>query len=67
MEGFITELNKLLKSMSAKSLIFMGYSLSAQCLFIYGSYSLALYYADKALKMLRDKENVFRQERIKES
>jgi hypothetical protein len=36
-------------------MIFLGYCLSAQCLFIYGSYSLSIYYSDKGLKLLSEK------------
>jgi hypothetical protein len=52
---FIKNLNAILKQIGSKSIIVLGYCLSSQCFYDYGSYSLSIYYADKALKLLGEK------------
>ncbi len=51
-EQLLKKLNNVIKDTMSRSLVFECYTLCGLCLFIYGSYSLSIFYFDKALKKL---------------
>lgn len=55
-EASINTLNSTVKKLGSFTYVYRTYAFSGLVLFEYGSYSLALYYFDRALKTFYDRE-----------
>jgi hypothetical protein len=54
-EASINNLNSIIKKLGSNTYIYRTYAFSGFVLFEYGSYSLSLYYFDRALKTFYDR------------
>ena len=55
-EAYLKMLHSIVKQLGSITLIYRTYAFAGLCLYEYGSYSLALYYFDRALKGYYEKE-----------
>lgn len=58
-EADIKDLHSYVKKLGSNTFTYRAFAFSGFVLFEYGSYSLSLYYFDRALKSFYDRDNVY--------